>query len=164
VFRILLRQVCHPGRAWIACVVVLCSCSLQISAFAASEWSPAVRIAGLQVSDASGDVLRIAVKWRICSSYYTDSQGNLFCLPPIDFNPAGCARLKSPINLSGTNGSIDHFDFQLGLAGRRADKQDHILNQIYAAYATARMVQLSVRDDVCTADGSRITTGIRVFY
>jgi hypothetical protein len=163
VFKNLFRQACYLGRAWIGCIVVLCSCSLQISAFAASEWSPTVRIAGLQVSDASGDVLRIAVKWRICTSY-SDSQGNVSCQPTFDFNPAGCARLKSLIILSGTSGSIDHFDFQLGLVGRRADKQDHILNQIYAAYATARMVQLAVRDDMCTADGSRIATGIRVFY
>jgi len=158
VLRILLRQACYPRRAWICCFVLLCSCSLQLSAFAASEWSPAVRIAGLQVSDASDDVLRIAVKWRICTSY---SNG---CQPPFDFNPAGCTRLKSPINLSGTSGSVDHFDFQLGLAGRRADKQDYTLNQIYAAYATARMVQLAVRDDICTTDGSRVATGIRVFH
>jgi len=159
VFRILLRQACYPIRAWIGCVVLLCSCSLQPSAFAASEWSPAVRIAGLQVSDASDDVLRIVVKWRICTSY-----SNGACQPPFDFNPAGCTRTKSPINLSGTSGSIDHFDFQLGLAGRRADQQDYTLSQIYAAYATARMVQLAVRDDMCATDGSRVATGIRVFH
>jgi len=159
VFGILLHHICYSRRAWIACIIVLCSCSLQFSAFAASELSPAVRIAGLQISDASDDILRIAVKWRICTSYSNGS-----CQPPFDFNPAGCARLKSPINLSGTSGSIDHFDFQLGLVGRRADKQDHILNQIYAAYATARMVQLVVRDDMCTEDGSRVATGIRVVY
>jgi hypothetical protein len=158
VFRNLLRQVCYPRRAWIGCVVVLYSCSLQVSAFAASEWSPTVRIAGLQISDASDDVLRVVVKWRICPSY-SDSDGCKF-----DFNPAGCTRIKSSIILSGTNGSVDHFDFQLGLAGRRADKQDYTLSQIYAAYATARMVQLAVRDDMCTTDGSRVATGIRLVH
>jgi hypothetical protein len=159
---LLLRQrrcgsVCAP----VAGALLMCAYLLPQIAVAASAWSPAVRIAGLQVSDAAGDVLRIAVKWRICDSYLPP---NGACQPPLGFNPADCSRLKSPVVLSGTNGSLDHFDFQLGLAGRRADKQDAILNQIYGAYATARMVRLSVRSDLCGPDGSRITNGIELIH
>ena len=139
----------------------MCACLLPQITIAASEWSPAVRIAGLQVSDAANDMLRIAVKWRICDAYPPPHGA---CQPPFGFNPAGCSRLESPIVLSGSDDKLDHFDFQLGLAGRREDKQDAILNQIYAAYATARMVRLSVRSDLCGPDGSRIATGIQLIH
>ena len=137
----------------IVCVTsLLLAISFSATALAGSQWSPPVRIVGLELGETAG-VLRLGVRRRIEID-----------VPPFDFNPAGCSDLTTSFNMSGSNVPTHVFDVLLGTVGRSVAEQRQLVNEIHAAFITSRAVQLYVRDDLCTPMGGRITTGIQVLY
>jgi hypothetical protein len=137
----------------IACATwLLLTTCLSTTALAGSVLSPTVRIVALDMGDTVG-MLRLGVRRRIEIN-----------APSFDFNPAGCSGLTTSYNISGTNVTTHYFDVQLGTAFRSAAEQSQLLNEIYAAFATSRGVQLYVRDDLCTTADSRVATGMKVVY
>jgi len=121
------------------------------AAQAASEWSPELRIVALEVTDGV-EVLRLGVRRRIETG-----------AGPLGFNPADCATATAAFRINGTATTLEIFDLPLGATGRSRVKQQQLLNDIYAAFATSRMVELRVRDDLCLeATGSPYVAGVRV--
>ena len=55
------------------------------------------------------------------------------------------------------------FDVALGARGRSKAEQQEMMNAIYAAYATSRVIRFSVRDDMCTPTlNSPYVSGVEV--
>lgn len=132
-----------------ACIVVLSFLVLSALALAEPQSSPLVRIVGLEVVAGSG-VLRMAVERR------THAPG------VFEFNPAGCSLPRSPFNRNGTNTAIQSYDFQLEVSGRTSFQQHQVLDQIYGAFATSRMVRIVVSDELCSGNDRPVALGILV--
>ena len=125
------------------------------SALAADLQSPQpLKIVALEMIDGE-NVLRLMVRPRL--------EG--FGEPIFVFNPAGCTLLTTRIDASGNPSQerdTDHFDLELGVAGRTAAEQRQLVTETVAAFVTSLPITLYVPDDYCTTAGSRAVSGIRV--
>lgn len=112
-------------------------------ALADSQSSPELlKIRALDLRAASG-VLRIAVQRLTVPDMVPPA-------PAFSFNPAGCTQTTASYALFGTNTSLLIFDLSLGARGRSRTTQQQMLSAVYAAFASDRLVRISVRDDLCT--------------
>jgi hypothetical protein len=77
----------------------------------------------------------------------------------------GSLSLAPNVIVLGTFTNPYVFDYPLGVSGRTAARQRQTLDALYAAFATTRIVQISVRDDSCSeAHDSPVVTGVSVIH
>ena len=126
------------------------------TAMAGVEWSPELRIAGLEIRD-GGNVLRVAVERRL-------EHGK----PAFGFNPAGCPErtltIKRYTRTTGATVVRHVFDLELELRGRTVAQREQMISELYGAFAQSRMVRLSTFDDRCTDAGTRAVAGVEVQF
>jgi hypothetical protein len=141
------------ARNWMRLTLLVVAAATCTPAIAAWQSSPEpFKIRALQISDASG-VLRIAVQRLTVPGIAAD---------PLTFNPAACTQTTATYSIVGTNNSLLIFDLALGARGRSRTKQRQMLNAFYEAFASDRLVTISVRDDLCTATNTPYVSGVEV--